>query len=321
LPRGGVEAYKFAGGRVRAAEKIVIWCLAPAITCCGGGGAGLTGATAAPAASQTLKVVNGLDHAVAVPAVDVDVDGQRHVTDGAGTLTASLRSGAAIATSGAPGFLDRETTYAGRNDFTLWPLTGPFDSAYYRSVVYDRPWAGGLGPLVRPEPGVYTVSACDTIRADPAALAVVRAALSEVERVTRGAVTFAWVETDADVTYEISATDPLIGPNWGVSALKLSGGTVTGCRIVICRLDVARLNVALHETGHFLGLCHSPDPRDVMCVGSGRSYSSTRLGPGEESAWLMMAQRRPGNRFPDRDPTAAPGAAASSRTLVVRCGG
>jgi hypothetical protein len=306
---------------VRTAGKIVVSCLALALACCGESGRGVAAPTAAATAatSQTLRIVSGLDHAVAVPALDVDVDSRRYVTDRAGTLIADVRSGTAIATSGAPGFLDRETTYAGQNDFSLWPLAGPFDSAYYRSIVYDRPWAGGLGPLVRPEPGVYTVSVCKAIRTDASSLGMVRAALSEVERVTRGSVTFAWVERDADVTYEVSATDPLIGRNWGVSALELIGSTVTGCRIVMCRLDVARLNVALHETGHFLGLCHSPDPRDVMCVGSGRSYTSTRLGPGEEAAWLMMAQRMPGNRFPDRDPTAV-GAAAASGTMVVRCG-
>jgi hypothetical protein len=138
--------------------------------------------------------------------------------------------------------------------------------------------------------------------------------------VTRGAITFRWVGNDADVTYEISQTDRLIGSNWGVSSLRMSGNTITGARIIIRTLDIARLNVALHETGHFLGLCHSPDPGDVMCVTSGRSYVSTRLGAGEESALLMMAQRRPGNRFPDSDP-AVSGASASAGTTVVRCGG
>jgi hypothetical protein len=57
-----------------------------------------------------------------------------------------------------------------------------------------------------------------------------------------------------------------------------------------------------------------------MCVASGRSYVSKRLGAGEESAWLMMAQRRPGNRFPDRDPGVG-GSAAASGTMIVRCGG
>jgi hypothetical protein len=264
--------------------------------------------------------VNGLDHAVAVPAVRVDVDEAPHVTDGAGTLCATVPPGAFIATSGASGFLDRETTYGGENDLPLWPLQGPWDAAYYRAIVYDRPWSGGISPLVRPEPGVYTVSASAAIRADPEALRMVEAALSEVARVTRGAIAFAWVEAGGDLTYEISDTDPLIGGNWGVSALRVSGGTVTGCRVVIRRLDVARLNVALHETGHFLGLCHSPDPRDVMCVAVGRSYRSTRFGAGEESAWLMMAQRRPGNRHPDRDPTTV-AASAVRGTLVVRCGG
>jgi hypothetical protein len=264
--------------------------------------------------------VSGLDHAVTVPALAVHVDSQPYVTDGAGTLTAAVAAGSRISTSGAHGFIDRETTYAGDNDFPLWPVQGAYDASYYRTIVYDRPWGSGVGPLMRPEPGVYTVSASWDIRSDPEALDSVEAALSEVARLTRGTITFRWVEADGDVTYEISDTDRLIGSNWGVSALRTSGNTITGCRIIVRRLDVARLNVALHETGHFLGLCHSPEPGDVMCVTPGRSYLSRRLGPGEESAWLMMAQRRPGNRFPDEDPAVA-GAATGRGTMVVRCGG
>jgi hypothetical protein len=294
--------------------------LALALSGCGGGSSGPTAATASIATLQTLRVVDGLDHAVAVPALAVRVGGEPYVTDGAGTLTCTLKSGALIATSGASGFLDRQTTYSGENDFALWPLRGAWSSAYYREVVYDRPWAGGLGPLARPEPGVYTVSASAAIKGDPEAFAMVEASLAEVARVTRGAIAFRWVESGGDVTYEISGTDPLIGNNWGVSALRMSGSSITGSRIIIRRMDVARLNVALHETGHFLGLCHSPDPGDVMCVLSGRSYVTRRLGPGEESAWLMMAQRRPGNRFPDVDAGVA-GASGFSGTMVVRCGG
>ncbi len=304
---------------VRAGTCILFPSLVLVLAGCGKGSSSPTAATG-PATSQTLRLVNGLNHTAAVPALEVHVDSQPYVTDGAGTLTAEVRSGAVISTSGASGFIDRQTTYSGENDLPLWPLQGMWDAAYYRTVVYDRSWAKVVGPLIRPGPGVYTVSASSDIRVDAAALAMVEAALSEVARVTRGAITFRWVGEDGDVTYEISETDPLIGNNWGVSALRMSGNTVTGCRIIIRRLDIARLNVALHETGHFLGLCHSPDPADVMCVTSGRSYVSTRLGPGEESAWLMMAQRRPGNRFPDSDPGVV-GAAVSPGTMVVRCGG
>ena len=284
-----------------------------------GGGSGSPTNPSGPPSSQTLRLVNGLDEA-AVPALDVHVNSQTYVTDGAGTLTAAVATGSLIATSGAAGFIDRQTTYSGDNDFPLWPLQGSLDAVYYRTIVYDRPWASGVGPLMRPEPGVYTVSASPAIRTDPPALDALEVAFSEVSRVTRGAIRFQWVAAGGDVTYEISETDPLIRNNWGVSSLRMSGNTVTGCRIIIRSLDVARLNVALHETGHFLGLCHSPDPRDVMCVTAARDYCSRRLGPGEESAWRMMAQRKPGNRFPDKDPAVA-GASVSSGAMVVRCGG
>ncbi len=305
---------------MRDRASIVVSSLLLAVAGCGGGSRGPTAATHSIASVQTLKIVNGLDHAVAVPALAVRVDSEPYVTDAAGTLVCEVKDGTLIWTSGASGFLDRQTTYSGENDFALWPLQGGWSSAYYREIVYDRPWAGGLGPLARPEPGVYTVSASPAIRNDAEAFAMVDVALSEVARVTRGAISFRWVDSGGDVTYEVSETDPLIGNNWGVSALKMSGNSIMGNRIIIRRMDVARLNVALHETGHFLGLCHSPDPGDVMCVTAGRSYVSTQFGAGEASAWLMMAQRRPGNRFPDVD-SGVVGTTLLSGTMVVRCGG
>ena len=313
----GRERGASVGNSVRTGVSILLSALVLVLAGCGGKGNG--GPTSASATSQTLRLLNGLDHA-AVPALEVRVDRQPYMTDGTGTLTAAVSSGDLISTSGASGYIDRQTTYSGDNEFALWPVQGTWDAAYYRTVVYDRSWAKGVGPLVRPEPGVYTVSASYEVRNDVAALRMVELALSEATRVTRGAITFRWVGRDGDVSYEISQTDRLIGNNWGVSALKMSGNTVTGCRIIIRNVDIARMNVALHETGHFLGLCHSPDPADVMCVLAGRSYASTRLGRGEESALLMMAQRRPGNRYPDADPGVT-GASTSSGTMVVRCGG
>ena len=95
---------------VRTGVSILVSSLVLALAGCGGRGSG--GPTAATAASQTLRVVNGLSRS-AVPALAVSVDSQPYVTDGAGTLTADVRSGAVISTSGTPSYIDRKTTYSG----------------------------------------------------------------------------------------------------------------------------------------------------------------------------------------------------------------
>ncbi|HSD67736.1 MAG TPA: hypothetical protein VLF95_13605, partial [Vicinamibacteria bacterium] len=186
IPGTGSGRWK---GSVHSRVRILDLALLLALAACGSGVSPATptaptASTAAPPTPQTLTVVNGLNHSVTVPALEVAVDSQRYVTDGGGTLTASVGSGSTIATSGGAGFVERETTYGGESELALWPLEGSWDAAYYRAIVYDRPWSSGLAPLVRPEPGVFSVSVSAAIASDPAALGMVKAALSEVARVT-----------------------------------------------------------------------------------------------------------------------------------------
>ncbi len=293
-----------------------------ALVACGGGSPSEPDSQARLASALPLEFVSGLDHEARIRGLAVSVDGDPYTTDANGQVSASsLYNGCAIATHGAVQYWDRQATWAqGTSLFPLWPITSEFSDSYYRTITYERPWSPSITCLTRPNAGHFTVSASAEIKASQPVMDWIGEGLDEASRVTQLAgqpVTFSWVDSGGDLTFEVNPRDPDMVGNVGLNHLRLSGATITGGRIVFDSLTHAATNVSIHEIGHFLGLCHSPDRRDIMNV-TGRDYHTQCVfGPGEEKALRMIYQRRPGNRYPDSDPAAARSGGRS--TMTVAC--
>lgn len=292
-----------------------------AVVACGGGH-GASGPTAAsvptPPAPALARFVDGLDHDQAIAGLVVAVDGVAlgQPTGADGRTATTISNAARVATSGRRDFLDRDTRFAvTAPTLALWPLTPTHGAEYVRALVYD--YSGGDSAstewdyLMRPRAGAYTVSMDATFKDDAVAHYWVNVAVAEAMRITHGSVTFSWVESSGDVTFEVNASYPDLGDARGLCDTRFGGLFIAGARIVVRGVREARSNTVVHELGHFLGLQHSTDLRDVMSVRA-RNYQQVEFTPGEESAWLMMVQREPGNRFPDRDRALA--AAGGRRT-------
>ncbi len=260
-----------------------------------------------PPAPAVAQFVNGLNHEEPVPALLIVVDGATlaQPTGSDGRTVATVPNGARVTTSGRTDFLDRDTRFSLQAPrLPLWPVTAARGAEYVRALVYD--YAGGESDstqwdyLMRPRPATYTVAVDTVLRSDAVAYYWVNVALAEVMRITHGRVTFGWVEAGGDVTFEVNPGYPGLGNSRGLCDYRFSGLFITGARIILQSLATARSNTVVHELGHFLGMQHSGDLRDVMSVRA-RNYQQVEFTSGEESAWLMMVQREAGNRFPDRD--------------------
>jgi hypothetical protein len=278
-----------------------------------------------PPASAVAQFVNGLRLDEPVPGLVVVVDGATlaQPTAADGRTAATIPNGARVTTSGRTGVLDRDTRFSVQAPrLPLWPLTATYGAEYVRALVYD--YAGGEESstqwdyLMRPRPATYTVAADATLRNDAVAYYWVNVALAEVMRITQGKVTFSWVETGGDVTFEVNPDFPGLEDSRGLCDQRFVGRFITGARIVLRSLATARSNTVVHELGHFLGFQHSSDSRDLMSVRY-RNYQQVEFTSGEESAWLMMVQREPGNLFPDRDAALA-GAGGRPSPPPIVCG-
>ncbi len=294
-----------------------------ALVACGGGGPSEPTSEARLAGALPLEFVNGLDQEAKIQGLAVSVDGNPYTTDAEGRISASsLYSGCAIATHGAAQYWDRKATWAqGASVFPLWPITSEFGDNYYRTLIYERPWSPSITCLTRPNAGHYTVSASPEIESSPSIMEWIGEGLDEASRVTPLAGqprSFSWVDSAGDLSFEVNPKDPDMVGNVGLNHLRMNGTTITGGRIVFDSLAHAATNIAIHEIGHFLGLCHSLDRRDLMNV-TGRDYRTQCVfGRGEENALRMIYQRRPGTRYPDSDPGAGQAARPPS-TITVAC--
>lgn len=200
----------------------------------------------------------------------------------------------------AGGFLRRLTFLRSpREGFALWPTTKtPPD--YVRALVYNEFVPGGL--LTRWREGTMVqVVPSDAVRADPEAMTVIEAAVSEAGRSTRGHIglTLGPGTGRIDLRVDPNALDDVRPGAASVTRNRFSQNFIVGGEIVLRTLQDARTVVVLHGLGHALGLGHSADADDVMCLCYGsfrRAYSEK-----EEVAIAMMYQRGAGTAFPDDD--------------------
>jgi hypothetical protein len=310
-------------------RRRLLWMAVAGLTlgACGGGGSPSQPATPAPVPTprtndRPLEFVKGDLHSEKVAGLKVVVGGVESVTDASGRLAVTVTSGTLIETRGHPGYWDRRTRYEpGIDLFPLWPLTD-FDADYYKKLVYDSTDPAWDGILTRPEPGTYTVSIAPAIRDYSPGMDWIEQALAEATRLTRQAgrpLEFTRVESGGQITFDVDPSDSSLadGAYIGVCYVKQSGYVITGARIVFLEPYFSGTNVAVHELGHFLGFHHSRDPGDFMYTPWVDQFLS-HWGIGEERAWVMMSQRRPGNRYPDDDPSAVGGRGAPAER-VVRC--
>jgi hypothetical protein len=294
---------------------------------CGGGSpsspTSTTPARLVAPSSASAQFVNGLDHAQDVSGLTVTVSGATLAgpTGTDGRSSSAIPDGAGITTRGRSDYLDREAFFSSTSpQVGLWHLDAAHDAAYYKKLVYERPWAPTTDYLMRPDAGTYTVSVSVEIKKSPVAMEWVETALAEATRITSLAdqpIHFAWLEAGGQLSFEINGADPAItGSTIGADYLAMNGRRITGGRVVIKSLEWAETrNTALHEIGHFLGFAHSREPGDPMYYKVGHT---AQFSPGETTAWVMMSQRKPGNRYPDQDPSVSMRAAAP-REMVVVC--
>ena len=214
----------------------------------------------------------------------------------------------------APGFLTREQPFE-VPDIFLWPG----EQSYVRDIAYWEFNDGSFRTLRWTAPFTITLDA--DLADDPAILAKAREVAAEASRHIGlpvavgpgGAVT---VGLDASLEDRDAV---------GEATVTSRGAVITAVRIVFWRrFEVAGgsrasyPNTFLHEMGHAIGLGHSLRETDVMTPGDGPGARVANYQPGEAGCLRMIyAHRRPGNVFPDRDPTLAAALSATPRTIVI----
>jgi hypothetical protein len=205
----------------------------------------------------------------------------------------------------------------GETRFVLWPSNAYIPTSYTWPLVYVNAATNVQTSLMRLARSVRTVRVRPgaEMRGDESALNSILGGIELINAPLEGLVTYAMDAPNADVEVVVSLNPAhsWCGSGWRAftqlttdSTSTLRGGTIVACSASALHDPI----LIAHELGHTYGLQHSIDTRDIMCWGSARRFTSR-----EALTMRMMAQRRPGNSWPDND--MAVSAAGGWRQIIV----
>lgn len=275
-----------------------------------------------PTTYTIAGVVTATNGGQALSGLQVDLSGQSTTTNGSGTFSYTLASGATsrLQLTGA-GIVPRSLTLnvgAARTvAIGAIGLSGGFDLGFYRELVRNG-FEGGNEPLRRwtRNPSVFLQTGQDAATLDIVE-AVVRDA---VPRWTAGALTVQTVErgtaTRAGQAGWLTVRwQPENSGHCGTANVGLEGGTIDlypntpGCT---CNGWTTQPTTVRHEVGHAMGFWHTDNAADVMVAANG--VCDKPISARELAAAAIAYSRPVGNVDPDSDPTSA----VSLAPMVVR---
>lgn len=281
---------------------------------CGGDSPSSPTSTPAAPATTTLTVVSGEGGAPVIGA-KVNVGGQTYITKSNGTVEVSgSLSGTLlnIDINGGSDFLKRQTRYRGGSTFDLWLITDGISRAYLRELVYSEQYNPGAR-LIRLVSSKVSVVLPPSWRTDEKIVKAHRRAISTLNA-AQGGIRFRLDTEETAHDVRIYSVLDTTRSGLALSYLDVSGYAIVGGRIVYTKYRNAQIwNLAAHELGHFFGLGHSIDRRDMMF----RLVADFSVK--EKRTMRMMLKRPPGNKFPDNDRAATFQRTAPTTTQVIVC--
>ena len=256
------------------------------------------------AAQAALTVTNG-ETDQAISGAQVTVSGRPFSSDASGQFAAPepVLPDAPVEIV-ASGFIKRETLTRTDTRFSLWPDRGGFPVGFTQELVY-HPTFTQDGKLSRPNAGVFIVFSPEV---DAEGQAAMRDAAGLLTAASGGRIPFsvgAAPPGAPTITVKIDPGNAFFAQNPGAAAfaavpfvgnvLGASNGTLSFKDNAVSHIKA----LAAHELGHHYGLGHPASQPAMMNAAVDPNRSD--YTEAEKGAIKLMAQRRPGNAFPDND--------------------
>jgi hypothetical protein len=267
-------------------------------------GSGQVRATSGNAAQAALTITNG-ETDQAISGAQVTVAGRPFSSDASGQFAAPepVLPDAPLEIV-ASGFIKRETLTRTDTRFALWPDRGGFPAGFTQELVYHPTFVQD-GKLSRPTSGVFIVFSPEV---DADGQAAMRDAAALLTAASGGRIPFsvgAAPPGAPTVTVKLDPGNAFFAQNPGAAAfaaVPFLGNVLGGPNGTLSFKDAGVSHIrslAAHELGHHYGLGHPASQPAMMNAAVDPNRSD--YTDAEKAAIKLMAQRRPGNAFPDND--------------------